>query len=60
MDQFGGPKGKKFMSKNIALLIEEVGSFSMKDQGKLFEKNINDWRGLEDQVDDIMVIGFRL
>ncbi len=60
VDQFGGPKGKKFMSKNIALLIEEVGSFSMKDQGKLFEKNINDWRGLEDQVDDIMVIGFRL
>lgn len=60
VDQFGGPKGKKFMSKNMTRLIEEVSSLSMREQGKLFEKNINDWRGLEDQVDDILVIGVRL
>lgn len=59
-DQFGGPKGKKFLSKNISLLIEEVKSLPMREQGKLFEKNINDWKGLEDQVDDILVIGIRL
>lgn len=60
VDQFGGPKGKKFMSKNINRLIEEISQLPMRDQGKLFEKNINDWKGLEDQVDDILVIGIRL
>jgi PAS domain S-box-containing protein len=60
VDQFGGPKGKKFMSKNINRLIEEISHLPMRDQGKLFEKNINDWKGLEDQVDDILVIGIRL
>tara|TARA_R110002049_G_scaffold227347_7_gene399515 strand:- start:1137 stop:2855 length:1719 start_codon:yes stop_codon:yes gene_type:complete len=60
VDQFGGPRGKKFMSKNITRLIEEINDLPMREQGKLFEKNINEWRGQEDQVDDILVIGVRL
>jgi len=60
VDQFGGPKGKKFMSKNIIHLIQAIKHLPMRDQGKLFEKNIIDWKGNEDQVDDILVIGVRL
>ena len=35
LDQFGGPRGKKFMSRNFKKLLLELQSTPLKDQGAL-------------------------
>ncbi len=36
---------RSFLTKNITLRSEKMKSLLMKEQGKLFEENINDWKG---------------
>lgn len=58
-DQFGGPLGKKFMSKNFKKLLTEVHQLPMVDQKKKLEKVLDEWMAETDQVDDILVMGIR-
>ncbi len=59
-DQFGGPKGKKFMSKNLKELLLANAHLPMSSQKQLLEKTFHDWvNGLE-QVDDVTIIGIRV
>ena len=58
-DQFGGPRRKKFMYRNLADLLLSVHEKSMDEQKNVLEKTINDWRGDIEQIDDILMIGFR-
>lgn len=60
LDQFGGPRGKKFMSKNFKKLILELQSVPLKDQGAAMEKVLTGWMGEISQIDDILVMGLRL
>ena len=58
VDQFGGPRGKKFMSRNFKKLLLEIQDVPMQDQGKILDDRLLAWQGEEhDQVDDIIVIG---
>jgi serine phosphatase RsbU (regulator of sigma subunit) len=59
-DQFGGPNGKKFMVKKFQNLLLEINHLSIDEQYKRITKNIDDWRGIYEQVDDILVIGIRV
>lgn len=61
VDQFGGPNGKKFMSKRFMQLIIDCAEMNSKDQHVYIEKAVNDWKGNEEQVDDILImsIGFK-
>lgn len=58
-DQFGGEKGKKFMLKRFQKLLINIYDYSLKEQGELLEKNIEQWKNGTEQVDDILVIGIR-
>ncbi len=58
-DQFGGPKGKKFMTKRFQELLLEIHAFDPVSQKKILDDRITDWRGKLEQVDDILVIGIR-
>ncbi len=60
VDQFGGPAGKKYMSKNFKKLILKLQSIPLKDQGAAMEKALSDWMGHLSQVDDILVMGLRI
>ncbi len=60
LDQFGGPKGKKFMSKNFKKLILELQSVPLREQGAAMEKVLTDWMGNISQIDDILVMGLRI
>jgi serine phosphatase RsbU (regulator of sigma subunit) len=58
-DQFGGPQGKKFKSKELRELLLKIYNLPMKEQFRLMEKNHNEWKGALEQVDDILIIGIR-
>lgn len=59
-DQFGGPKGKKFKHKNFQALMKANAHLPMYEQKNVFSKTIDDWKGDHEQIDDILVIGFRI
>ena len=59
-DQFGGPDDKKYMIKKFRNLLTEVHKKPMSQQMEILEREFNDWKGDEEQVDDVIVIGFRI
>ena len=59
-DQFGGPKGRKFMTKNFRDLLYEIYNMPMEEQKNILELVIKEWKGTNEQTDDILIIGFRL
>ncbi len=60
VDQFGGPKAKKFMSKNFKELLLSICPKTMKEQREILDRTIEEWRGQIEQIDDILVMGFRI
>lgn len=59
-DQFGGKKQKKFMYKRLEKLLLEIHQKDMREQKNILENTHREWRGNLEQVDDILVIGFRV
>jgi ligand-binding sensor domain-containing protein/serine phosphatase RsbU (regulator of sigma subunit) len=59
-DQFGSSKVKKFRSANVRKLLLEIWELPVKKQKERLQKEILDWKGDLDQVDDIMFIGRRI
>jgi serine phosphatase RsbU (regulator of sigma subunit) len=59
-DQFGGPDNKKFMQRRFEELLIEISHLSMSEQKEVLHKRLYEWMGVNDQVDDILVIGIRV
>ena len=59
-DQFGGPRGKKLMVKKFQEALLEIHTLPMEQQGVRLENIFNEWKGNLEQVDDVLVIGFRI
>jgi tetratricopeptide (TPR) repeat protein len=59
-DQFGGPKGKKFMYKQLENLLLSISHESMEFQKQKLEDVFEDWKGDLEQVDDVCVIGMKI
>ena len=61
-DQFGGPKGRKFMRKRFRELLSEIAGMGVDEQERQLRERIERWRqeADEDQVDDILVCGVRI
>ena len=59
-DQFGGEKGKKFMSKNLKELLAKNAHLPMHEQKQILEKTFANWVGDLEQVDDVTLIGVRI
>ncbi len=59
-DQFGGPKGKKYMLKNLQRTFEEVQPHALAEQMKIVDTSLENWKTGYDQVDDVLVIGFKI
>ena len=59
-DQFGGPDGKKFRYKPLTALFLEIHNLPLNKQKSIIEKRFIDWKGANDQIDDVLVLGFRI
>jgi serine phosphatase RsbU (regulator of sigma subunit) len=59
-DQFGGPKGKKFMVKRMREYVLSISHLPMQEQYQLISKVFSEWKGDVEQVDDVCVIGVQI
>lgn len=60
IDQFGGPKGKKFKLNNFRELIFEIQEKNQQQQKLALDNHFKKWKGDEEQVDDICIIGLKI
>jgi serine phosphatase RsbU (regulator of sigma subunit)/tetratricopeptide (TPR) repeat protein len=59
-DQFGGPKGKKFMYKNLEKMLIENKDMSLDVQKEILLDEFEKWKGINEQIDDVCIIGVRI
>ncbi|TND10027.1 MAG: protein serine/threonine phosphatase [Bacteroidetes bacterium] len=59
-DQFGGPKGKKFMLKQLVETLEAGLNFPIAEQERRFAAVLETWMQGCEQTDDITLAGIRL
>lgn len=59
-DQFGGPKGKKFMVGQFRSFLTSIHKLPVDQQQRKLDETIELWRGNLEQVDDVLVMGFRI
>lgn len=60
IDQFGGPKNRRFMLKNLKELLLKNHMQPMEMQKELLLNEFARWKGMLEQTDDIMILGTRL
>jgi serine phosphatase RsbU (regulator of sigma subunit) len=58
-DQFGQQNKKKFSSRRFKELLREVSVSDIPEQYSTIRNTFLSWKGQEDQVDDILIIGIR-
>ncbi|MFQ5335957.1 MAG: triple tyrosine motif-containing protein, partial [Flavobacteriales bacterium] len=58
-DQFGGPLGKKYKYKTLKKKLLEIHEKPMQEQKQLLADEFGAWKGEEEQVDDVCLIGVR-
>ena len=59
-DQFGGPKGKKFKYKQLQQLLASLHDMPLQEQKRILEDSIKEWKGRNDQTDDILILGLKV
>jgi serine phosphatase RsbU (regulator of sigma subunit) len=59
-DQFGGPKNKKFKYKKMEQLIISNSHLPLAELKAIMEKEMKGWKGANEQIDDILLLGIRI
>ncbi len=58
-DQFGGPEQKKFKYRRFKHLLMNIHELPARDQKQVLHQKHEEWKGKNDQTDDILVLGFQ-
>ncbi|PLX18101.1 MAG: hypothetical protein C0597_06525 [Marinilabiliales bacterium] len=58
-DQFGGPEGKKYKYRRFRHLLLTIHKLPLDQQLTYFDRSFEDWKGDLEQVDDVLILGFR-
>lgn len=56
-DQIGGPNNHKLMLKNFRMICERIAAMPINEQQQAFAEYLDNWKGQEEQVDDILLLG---
>lgn len=59
-DQFGGKKNKKFKYRNFKELFKQISHHPLEYQKELISNTYVEWKGINEQVDDILIIGIKI
>ncbi|MFI5219846.1 MAG: PP2C family protein-serine/threonine phosphatase [Bacteroidia bacterium] len=59
-DQFGGENGKKLMTKQFKEKLLAVKNLNLTEQMKALKEYFEKWKGSNEQVDDVLVMGIRI
>lgn len=59
VDQFGGPQGKKFKYQPFRSLILKISPLPIHRQKEKLIEIFNDWKGNLQQLDDVLLLGWR-
>ncbi|MES2678700.1 MAG: tetratricopeptide repeat protein [Bacteroidota bacterium] len=59
-DQFGGPKGKKFRTRQLEEKLAEVSKSPVERQKEILNTIFEAWKAEQEQVDDVLVVGICL
>jgi serine phosphatase RsbU (regulator of sigma subunit) len=60
-DQFGGTNNAKFYSRKLVELLYKVSDLKdMNQQKQALDQTFEEWKGQNSQVDDVLVLGFRV
>lgn len=58
-DQFGGEDSMRFLKKNFKILLKNIHKLNIDEQKKNLEFTYLDWKGENQQIDDILIMGVR-
>lgn len=59
-DQFGGDKGKKLKTSGLKKYLMSLQGIKISDQKSKINAFKVNWQGEEEQIDDILIVGFEL
>lgn len=59
-DQFSGTTGKRLMKRGFRELLFQSASLKMQDQHRFLENFLENWKGNEEQTDDVLLMGIEL
>ena len=59
-DQFGGDKEKKYMIKNFKEFLIKITSLPMSEQKEALDSEFKKWKGTNEQVDDVCILGVKI
>lgn len=59
-DQFGGDFQDKLMTKRFKKILLGMANLPMHKQQVLLDRDFQDWKGYDKQVDDVLVMGFKV
>lgn len=60
LDQFGGKDDKKYGRKRFQKLLTIISKLSAEEQKRCIEQSFIQWKGAVKQIDDVVLLGFRL
>lgn len=60
IDQFGGPRNKKFGTKRFKQLLLSICKLPMEEQNVQISQTLEEWKDGRENLDDILVIGVRV
>jgi len=59
-DQFGGENSKKYKLSNLRSFLLSIKDRDMKEQCESLSKEFDRWKGENDQIDDVCIMGVRV